>query len=108
MTNDKATPRPWSFAPSSIEDGKFVIGTSDWKKTIALLDSQNDPEANAELIVRCVNGYDKLKASNDALLEACKKSLEQFTLIAEHYGYEVADAEIDMLKKIIAQTEKGN
>ena len=67
---DKATARPWGTNGKAIfRKGKAVLIAST-----AFDVNDNGNEANAKLIVRAVNDYEKDKATIEALLEACKQA----------------------------------
>jgi hypothetical protein len=63
---EKATKRPWKVAPDKDRRSLLYRILSKYDEEIAWVNN----EANADLIVRAVNEYDKLKADNDALVAA--------------------------------------
>lgn len=74
-----ATSRPWQTVTL---DGDIYLQMGNGEKQNSfggLLAKIGEPlgadrKANAELIVRCVNGWDSLVAQRDSLLEACKRA----------------------------------
>ena len=61
--SDKATPRPWHI------NGKSIESEDEWVSGFDSRGCNDNDEANARLIVRAVNNFDKLR-------EACKQVIE--------------------------------
>ena len=68
---DKATPTPWALWNSPDKSQRFMIYG---KGRIPVCIIETDDKENLHLIVKAVNEYDKLKADNSALLEACREA----------------------------------
>jgi hypothetical protein len=80
-TKDKATARPWKIiTKDNVVD---IVGTQAVDEILARCHSSfigakglAEGKANASLVVKAVNEYDSLKASNEALLEALNQAVE--------------------------------
>ena len=83
---DKATPRPWQIAQYGNEEPASLIGIVKGDTTIALLGNsdhkQGNIAANAALIIRAVNSYDKLVEACEADLRLMGNLLEDLERIA--------------------------
>lgn len=91
---------PWKH------DFPGIISNKDERicSTINKKCSQKNAIENADLIVRCVNGYDTLKSQNERLREAAKEALDLLKHIEAGGDYNCYD-EIKDLEK--ALEEKG-
>lgn len=108
-----ATPRPWAtdmrtHATDIVSDGNVVADCDFWADTMVC-------EANAALIVHCVNNFKALKARNAELTEALEKiaadasvPLDKLPDYHQPNGWrDVATARIDIARATLAKAKGG-
>jgi hypothetical protein len=82
--------------PWKVDETSWYIQIIDYDGIyVSTVDSINNPEANAELIVRAVNNHERL-------LEGCKEALGAMT------AYKISEYTRSLLKQAIAEAEKND
>lgn len=91
---DKHTPTPWRIGKRSnlVVSGRTTVADCPYTHSLSnyrTLPSGGECRANAELIVRAVNGYAVLAAENARLREALKPFSEAGAAIPIHWAGDV-------------------